>query len=245
MIDLKGKTAIVTGSRQGIGLGIAKKLHSLGSNVVVSDLSLEDCGKVCKELGDRCIAVKCDVSNGDEVKEMIRKAMEKFGRLDIMVNNAGIFPHKGFLELDEDMWEKTIDINLKGVFYCTQEAAKVMGKGGRIISISSIASHIGFQGFAHYCASKAGVDGFTRSVALELAGKGITVNAICPGLIETPGVEDTFKDPEFLKKTLAGIPLGRAGKPEDIANLAAFLASDEASYITGQTIVVDGGWIIQ
>jgi 3-oxoacyl-[acyl-carrier protein] reductase len=245
MIDLKGKTAIVTGSRRGIGLGIARKFHSLGSNVVVSDLSLKDCKKICRELGGRCIAVKCDVSNRDDAKEMIKRTIEEFGKLDIMVNNAGIFPNKGFFELEEDMWEKTIDINLKGVFNCTQEAARVMGKGGRIISISSIASHIGFQGLSHYCASKAGVDGFTRAVALELAGKGITVNAVCPGLIETPGVADTFKDPEFLKKTLEGIPLGRAGKPEDIANLVAFLASDEAGYITGQTIVIDGGWIIQ
>lgn len=130
-MDLKGKTAIVTGARQGIGLGIARKLHSLGSNVVVGDISLEDCKRVCRKLGGRFLAVKCDVSKREEVREMVRKTVEKFGKLDIIVNNAGIFPEKMLLELDEETLKKTIDINLKGVFYCTREAAKVMGKGGQ------------------------------------------------------------------------------------------------------------------
>jgi len=241
MNGLKGKTAIVTGSDKGIGLGIAEELHRQGANVVVSSRSLKDCEKVCQRLGKNCLAIKCDVSKRSEVREMVEKTVKKFGGLDILVNNAGIYPYKSFAELDEGTWQKTMDVNLKGVFYCTQEAVAEMKKGGRVINISSIAAKVGFAQLAHYCASKGGVDGLTRALAIELAPRKITVNSVCPGATETPGTGRISQN----KETAKSIPLGRVGKPADIAALVAFLASDEAAYITGQSIAADGGWTTQ
>ena len=245
---LKGKVAIVTGAAKGIGEGIAKKLASEGAAVVVSDLDAEGCKKVSEEIVKKykvkSIAVKCDVSKKPDVQKLVQETLKSFKKLDILVNNAGIYPFKQFLEMTEQEWDKVIDINLKSVFLCSSEAARVMNPGGKIVSVSSIASTIGYQGLTHYCASKAGINGLTRAMALELASKKINVNAIAPGAIDTPGNRGVVNE-DMRNKMIAATPLKRMGTPEDIANAAAFLASDDADYITGQVLVVDGGWIIQ
>jgi len=242
---LKNKIAIVTGARQGIGKGIALELAKEGANVVVSDIDQTDCEKVVAEiekLGVNGLAVKCDVSNKAEVDNLTAKSMEKFGKIDILVNNAGIYPFKPFIEMSEADWDKVIDVNLKSVFLCSQAAAKMMKEGAKIVNISSIAAFVGFEGLVHYCASKGGVNAMIRGLALELAPKKINVNAIAPGAIETPGAAS---NEETKKQTISAIPLAKMGAPVDIANMAVFLASDKSNYITGQTIIVDGGWTLR
>jgi NAD(P)-dependent dehydrogenase (short-subunit alcohol dehydrogenase family) len=244
-MTLKNKIAIVTGAKQGIGRGIAVALAKEGANVVVADLKLEDCQTVVDELkalGVQSLAVKCDVSSKKDVDALFKKTADEFGCVDILVNNAGIFPFVAFDKITDKDWDKVMNVNLKSVFLTSQQAAKLMGEGGRIINISSIASLVGFEGLVHYCASKGGINAMIRALALELAPKKITVNNIAPGAIDTPGAAS----PEEVKnQTLKMIPLGRYGLPEDIANAVVFLASGKSSYITGQTIVVDGGWVLR
>jgi len=242
MNHLEDKVAIVTGAGQGIGEGIAKKLSAEGAKVIVSDINEDNAKKVAQAIGENAIGVKCDISNKSEVDNLIKQATEKFGKLDIMVNNAGIYPFKAFAEMTEEDWQKVQDVNLKGTFLTTQAATKVMKEGSKIVIVSSIAAIQGFAGLTHYCASKGGVNGFVRAAALELSAKKINVNAVAPGAINTPGVQL----PEDQKQQfIAQIPVKRMGEPADIANAVAFLASDEADYITGQILVVDGGWTIQ
>jgi len=179
---------------------------------------------------------------------MVRKTVEKFGKIDILVNNAGICQFKPFLELTEEDWDRTLDINLKGYFLCAKAAAKEMAKqkSGTIINIASIAMGqvgVGFPALVHYCASKGGIVAMTEAMALELAPYNIRVNAIAPGAIDTPMAAATKQDPKTLEQSLARIPLHRMGQPEEVSNLVLFLASDESSYITGSTIVIDGGWL--
>jgi len=251
MFDLTGKIAIVTGARRGIGRGIALKLAEAGADVVVSDISQEDCQKVVEEIkaiDRKGLAVKCDVTQKSEVEEMVRKTVEEFGKVDILVNNAGIAPFKPFLELTEEDWDKVIDINLKGQFLCAQAAAKEMvkNKWGRIVNIASIASGqvgVGFPNIAHYCASKGGITAMTEALALELSPQGINVNAIGPGVIETAMTEGLLSNPEVKKGILARVPKRRTGQPEDVAAAVVFLASDEADYVTGAVLFVDGGWL--
>jgi len=246
-MPLKNKTAIVTGARRGIGKGIALALAKEGCNIVVSDIDKEDCEAVAEEvrkLGPKALAVLCDVSKKEEVEKLFSKTVEVFGQLDILVNNAGIFPFVPFLEMKEADWDKVLDVNLKSIFFCSQEAAKVLPEGGKIVNISSIAAYVGFKGLVHYCASKGAINSMIRALALELASKKITVNAIAPGAIETPGASEVSTE-ESKKQTIAMIPLARMGQPEDIADMVVFLASDKASYITGQTIIVDGGWTLR
>ena len=232
------------------------KTHALilakaGAKVVVSDISLEDCQKVADQIkreGGEALAVKCDVSNKTEVDKMVGEAIDKFGRLDILVNNAGIVQYKPFLELSEEEWSKTIDVNLKGYFLCAQAAAKEMAKHkkGTIVNIASVAmgqQGIGFPNIVHYCASKGGIVGMTEALAVELAPYNIRVNAVSPGMIDTPMIESNKQDPKTMEATLARVPMHRAGKPEEVSNLVLFLASDESSYMTGSTVVVDGGWL--
>jgi 3-oxoacyl-[acyl-carrier protein] reductase len=241
---LQNKVAIVTGSGQGIGLGIALVLAKEGCHVVVSDLNPETAKKASAEiqkLGINSISVACDVSKKNEVDHLIDSTIKEFGYLDILVNNAGIFPFKPFLEMTENDWDKVLDVNLKSVFLCSQSAAKVMKPGSKIVNISSIASIVGFPNLTHYCASKGGINGFTRALALELASKKINVNVIAPGAIETPGAS---MNEETKKATLPLIPAGRIGTPIDIGRAVAFLASDYADYITGQVLPVDGGWTV-
>jgi len=251
MFELNKKIAIVTGARRGMGKTHALILAKAGAKVVVSDISLEDCEKVVEEIkkeGGEALAIKCDVSKKKEVDEMIEKTIEKFGKVDILVNNAGICQFKPFLELTEEEWERTLDINLKGYFFCAQAAAREMAKqkSGVIVNIASVVMGqigMGMAGLAHYSASKGGIVALTKTLALELAPLGIRVNAISPGVIDTPMVASVKLDPKATEGILAQIPLRRMGRPEEISNTVLFLASDESSYITGATIVVDGGWL--
>jgi 3-oxoacyl-[acyl-carrier protein] reductase len=247
---LSGKTAIVTGARRGMGRAIALAMAREGANVVVSDISQEDCQKVVDEiekLGRKGLALKCDVSSSDDVENMVKKTVAEFGKVDILVNNAGIIGYKPFLELTDEDWDKTLNVNLKGQFLCARAAARVMAKNkwGRIINIASISSGgcgIAFPLIAHYTASKGGVVALTEALALELTSQGINVNAICPGAIDTDMAKGA-KESGQLAQVLARIPKGRLGKPEEIANLAVFLASEESDYISGAPIVIDGGWL--
>jgi 3-oxoacyl-[acyl-carrier protein] reductase len=248
MFNLDGKVAIVTGAGQGIGRETALLLAKSGAKISIIDISdkIFEVLKDIKASGQEGLAIKCDVANGGEVEEAVRKVLEKFNRIDILVNNAGIYPFKPLAEMTEQEWDRVLDVNLKGIFHFTRTVLPRMieQKRGKIINIASVAgSVVGFINLTHYSASKAGIIGFTRALALEVAQYGINVNAISPGPILTPGTrvlgEETY---EQIRKS---IPLGRWGRPEEIANLVLFLASDESDFITGQNIVIDGGYTIQ
>jgi len=249
--DLKGKVVIVTGARRGMGKSHALAFAKEGSRVIVSDISLEDCQKVVKEIEKtkgEAMAIKCDVSKKEEVQEMIEKTIKKWGKIDILVNNAGIADFKNFLELKEEDWDRTIDINLKGYFLVAQAVAKEMvkRKSGVIINIASVAMGqvgIGFPSLTHYCASKGGIVGMTEAMAIELAPFNIRVNVISPGAIETPMVDPLKTDRKTIEALLARIPMKRMGKPEEVSNLVLFLASESSSYMTGANVVIDGGWL--
>jgi len=249
--DLKNKVAIITGARRGMGRTHALKLAENGVKIVVSDISQNDCQKVADEIikkGGTAIALQCDISKKSEVEEMVKKTIKKFGKIDILVNNAGICQPKSFLEMTEQDWEKTIDTNLKGYFLCSQACAKEMAKqkAGTIVNIASIAMGqlgAGFAGLTHYCASKGGIVAMAEALALEMAPLNIRVNTIAPGAIDTPMVAAVKQDMKTLEASLAKIPMARMGKPEEISNAVAFLASDESSYMTGSVVIVDGGWI--
>jgi NAD(P)-dependent dehydrogenase (short-subunit alcohol dehydrogenase family) len=247
---LNNKTAIVTGARRGMGRAIALAMAREGANVVVSDISQEDCQKVVdeiKRMGRKGLALKCDVSSSDDVEDMVKRTVAEFGRVDILVNNAGIIDFKPFLELTDEDWDKILNVNLKGQFLCARAAAREMvkNKWGRIINTASISSGgcgIAFPLIAHYTASKGGVMALTKALALELTPQGINVNAICPGAVDTDMTKGV-KEGGQLAQVLARIPKGRLGQPEDIASLAVFLASEESDYISGAAIVIDGGWL--
>ncbi|EMS71913.1 3-oxoacyl-[acyl-carrier-protein] reductase [Ruminiclostridium cellobioparum] len=245
-MQFKGKTAVITGSSRGLGRAIAEKLGKLGANVVLtgtSDTVLKTASEL-EEMGIKVAVVVGDVRNADDVKAMMAKAVESFGGVDILVNNAGITKDKPMAMMSEDDWDTVLDINLKGCFLCTKAAAKLMIKKryGRIINVSSVAGAYGNPGQANYSASKGGMLGLTKTAAKELAPRGITCNAVTPGLIESDMTEIL---PEDLKrKYLEKIALGRFGTPEDVANVVAFLASDEAGYVTGQVIDIDGGLVM-
>jgi len=249
-MKLDNKTAIVTGARRGIGRTIALALAKEGANVIVSDISQEDCQKVVTEiegLGRKGLALECNVTSRAEVEDMVTRTVAEFGKVDILVNNAGIISFKPFLELTDEDWDNTLNVNLKGQFLCARAVAKEMAKNkwGRIINIASISSGgcgIAFPLIAHYTASKGGVMALTEALAVELTPQGINVNAICPGAIDTDMVKGV-KESGQLERLLVRIPKGRLGQPEDIANLAVFLASDESDYISGAAIVIDGGWL--
>ena len=242
---LKDKVAIVTGAARGLGKGIAKRLYDEGAKVVIADVSLEESEKTAKEFtgGGQAAGCKCDVSSLDDVKALFAFTEKAFGPVDIMVNNAGINRDGMLHKLSIEQWNQVIAVNLTGTFYCTQLAAQSMRdrETGRIINIAS-ASWLGNIGQANYAASKAGVVGLTKTAARELAKKGVTANAICPGFIET---DMTRGVPEKVWDIMVGkIPMGRAGQPSDVAAMVAFLASDDAAYVTGEVINVGGGMIL-
>ncbi len=250
LIDLTGRTAIVTGGAMGIGLGIARRLHEAGASVLVADLDLaageHAAGALCASRAGSALAVRSDVSDPESVQGMVGAAIEGFGGVDILINNAGIFPMLALKDLDVETFRRVIEVNLTGLFLCTKAVSAQMiarGGGGRIVNITSIdALHPSMVGLAHYDASKHGAWGFTKNVALELAPHGIWVNAIAPGGITTPGVGEM--DSETMKSFEAMIPMRRMGDPDDIGRVALFLASDLSSYMTGAQIVVDGGRLL-
>jgi len=247
LFDLGGKTAVVTGGAMGIGFGIVNRLLEAGANVVLADVAEEGAVKAAA-LGERALFVRTDVTQEADVANLISKTLEKFGALDIFVNDAGIFPSMPVMDMTLDFWEKTIAVNLRGVFLGCRAAARAMPRGGVIINIASIdALHPSMTGLAAYDASKHGVWGFTKNFALEVAPKGLRVNAIAPGGVATEGVAKMMggANADAIKQFEARVPLGRFGQPDDIATVALFLASDAASYMTGEIVVVDGGVLLR
>jgi 3-oxoacyl-[acyl-carrier protein] reductase len=243
-IDLAGKTAFVTGSTRGIGLAIATGLYASGAKVAVAGRELGRAKTVASGLGERAAGVACDVARSDQVDAAIAAAESALGPVDILVNNAGVTRDNILLRLTNEDWDSVLDANLKGAFHTTRAVIKGMMKrrSGRIINISSIVGLTGNKGQANYAASKAGLIGFTKSVAKEYASRNILVNCIAPGFIET---DMTASLPDAARASLLEeIALGRLGRPEDVAGTVLFLASDLAAYITGQVLVVDGGMVI-
>ena len=252
LTNLSGKAAIVTGGAMGIGYAIAARLAEAGAKVLVADKDATAAEAAAAKIGGDAIAIAADVSDEAAVKEMLAKAIETFGGVDIFVNNAGIYPTKMVLDSSKEDFEKVIHVNLMGAFLCAREAAKQMiaqGNGGKIINITSIdALHPSSAGLAFYDASKHGLWGFTKNLALELAPHNITVNAIAPGGVLTPGTgEGKPMDPTLAKITesfLAKIPMHRMADADEVGKVALFLASDMASYMTGSQVVVDGGTLL-
>jgi len=249
-MKLKNKIAIVTGAGRGIGKSIVLELAKEGANVVVSDIDLKECQNVyneIKNIGSDAIAIKCDVSKKSDVDSMVKKTIQKFKRIDILVNNAGVFLTKPFIRMTEKDWDFVLDINLKGVFFCTNVVAKQMlkQKSGKIILISSVAGKVGIMNASAYCASKAGIISLTKELAVELSLYNINVNAIAPGVIATRMTKDMLKDEKTKEVLLKKTPLGRVGKPEEISKAVVFLASGDSDFVTGHTLVVDGGWLTQ
>ena len=246
-LTLEGKVALVTGGARGIGKEIALCLAREGANIALCDVNLEETEKTAKEirdLGRACLALKADVTSLKDVQDMMDKILDKLSKLDILINNAGITKDGLVLRMSEEDWDKVIAVNLKGCFICTKIASKVMLKQrfGKIVNLASIIGIMGNIGQANYAASKAGIIGLTKSVAKELAPRGVSVNAIAPGFIKTEMTAKLSEDVQ--KKILSFIPLGRFGEPKDVANLALFLSSENSSYITGQVIQIDGGMLM-
>ena len=243
-MELSGKVALVTGAAQGIGKAIAMLLARNEADVVVSDINLEKAQETANEIqgmGRRSVAIKVNVADLKDVERMVEAIVEQFGRIDILVNNAGITRDRLILRMTEEDWDAVLDVNLKGTFNCTKAAIRYMSKqkSGKIVSIASVSGEMGNPGQANYAASKAGVIGFTKTIAREFAGRGINVNAIAPGYIQTPMTDAV---PEKAKEELKRmIPMERLGKPEDVAQAVLFLVSENSSYITGQVLNVNGG----
>ncbi len=243
-MKLREKVAIVTGASSGIGLAIANTYAKEGAKVVFSDVNEEVGKKAAEAIGENAAFFKCDVSDSKQVEALVNFAIEKFGSLDIMVNNAGIGGLGGVSDATNEAWDKTIGINLSGVFYGSRAASSYMkekGIKGSIINMTSILGTVGMEGAIAYCAAKGGVTNLTHAGALDMAKAGIRINAIAPGFIETAMTKD-FLASEFGAFVTGNTPMGYVGKPEDIANAALYLASDESSYVTGEILHVDGGW---
>ncbi|MGV0369105.1 3-oxoacyl-ACP reductase FabG [Corynebacterium aurimucosum] len=243
MFNLQNHVAIVTGGAAGIGRGIVSALREAGATVVIADLNLEAAQKTAEELGADALLV--DVTSRDSVRNLYRDVVKRYGRIDIVCSNAGVFPNCPLEDMTDEQWDAMFAINTHGTFTVVQEALPYMKKAGygRIVITTSITgSHTGYPGWAHYGASKAAQQGFMRSAALEVARDGITINGVLPGNILTEGLEGQGQ--EYLDQMARSVPMHRLGSPRDIGNAAAFLASREAGYITGQTIIIDGGQIL-
>jgi 3-oxoacyl-[acyl-carrier protein] reductase len=246
-ISLNGKTAVITGASRGIGKAIALQLAELGANIVVNYMNtpVDDLIKEIESKGVKAIAVKADVSKFDEAEKLIKEAVEVFGTLDILVNNAGITKDGLAIRMKEEDFDKVIEVNLKGAFNTIRHASAVMfkKKTGRIVNMTSVVGITGNAGQINYCSAKAGLIGMTKSLARELGSRGITVNAVAPGFIQSD-MTDALSDKQK-EAIMSGIPLKKAGNTQDVANAVAFLVSDMASYITGQVVNVDGGMVMQ
>ena len=250
MFNLKGKKALVTGASRGIGKGIALSLAKAGASVAVNYHSkgqeAEAVVAEVKKLGVDSFSVQTDVSNKEQVAKMFEEVKNKFGQLNILVNNAGIVYMNPIDKITEEEWDKVLNTNLKGQFFCIQEAIKIMPAGGKIINISSIASGgvgVGFGNIVHYAASKGGVKQLTMAFSNEWANKGVTINAIAPGYIATANTKALREDPVRNKSILDRIPAGRWGIPEDLMGTIVFLCSDASNYLNGTVVTVDGGWM--
>ena len=243
--SMDGRVAIVTGGARGIGRAIAEKLASLGANVVIADMLIELAESTAEEISRltkrKIIPTKVDVTESKSASEMIDRTIAEFGKVDILVNNAGITRDTLILRMEEADWDAVLDVNLKGAFNCSKAVMRQMMKQryGRIINISSVSGQAGQAGQTNYSASKAGLIGFTKALAREVASRQITVNAVAPGFIPTSLTNDLSE--ELKKSILGATPIGRMGKPEEIAAAVVFLASEEAAYITGHVLAVDGG----
>ena len=243
-LKLTGRVALVTGAAQGIGKAVALLLARNGADIVVSDINLEKAEETANEInsiGRKALAVKVDVANWNDVEQMVEVILEKFAKIDILVNNAGITRDKLILRMTDEDWDAVLNVNLKGTFHCTKAVVRHMAKqrSGKIVNIASVVGEMGNAGQANYSASKAGVIGLTKTIAREFAQRGININAIAPGYIETPMTEAL---PEKAKEELKRlIPMERLGKPEDVAEAVLFLVSEESNYITGQVLNVNGG----
>ncbi len=244
-MPLTGQVAIITGCGGGIGRGIAAKLAALGCNIVVNDVALEAAEAVAREVveaaGREALVSDASVTDAEAVAAMMEEAVQRWGRIDILVNNAGITRDALLLRMKDEQWEQVLDVNLKGAFVCTRAALKYMVRAryGRIINIASIVGATGNAGQANYAASKGGLIAFTKSVAQEVAARGITCNAVAPGVVDTPMFRALPEETQ--KEWISRIPVGRAGTPEDVAEAVAFLALPASEYITGQVIHVNGG----
>jgi 3-oxoacyl-[acyl-carrier protein] reductase len=249
-MKLSGKVALVTGANSGIGRAVALYLAEEGADVVVNFVvNPSEAQEVVKEietLGRRAIAVDADVSNSEAVKAMFERVVNKFSTIDILVNNAGIGNFASAVDMKNDVWNKMLGVHLYGTMNCTREALKIMlkNKSGKIINIASICGITGCLGAAHYSAAKGGIMGYTHAVAREVISQGINVNAIAPGYIETPLLSNAGMTDDMLKQLLTQIPIGRLGKPREVASLVAYLASDDANFMVGQVISPNGGQVI-
>jgi NAD(P)-dependent dehydrogenase (short-subunit alcohol dehydrogenase family) len=247
-MDLTGKVALVTGGGRGLGRGMALALAEAGANVVVASRTLSALEKTAEEIrrrGSRSLALPTDVSKIDQTNRMIKDTLDEFGRIDILVNNAGTVIRKSSLEITEADWDKVVNTILRASFFCAQAAAKVMiiQKKGKIINIGSLTSVRSLPRIIPYVVSRGGILQLTKGLAVEWAPYNINVNAIGPGYFETQQTAPLFADKEWVKRTVARIPLGRTGIPRDLAGVVVFLASEASDYITGQMIFVDGGWL--
>ncbi len=242
---MDGRVAVVTGGARGIGRAISEKLAGLGADVVIADMLIDLADVTAREIaqstGRKILPFKVDVTNSNSTAELIERALNEFGKVDILVNNAGITRDTLILRMNEADWDAVLNVNLKGAFNCSKAVLRSMMKQryGRIINISSVSGQAGQVGQTNYSASKAGLIGFTKALAREVASRQITVNAVAPGFIPTSLTNDLTED--LKKSILDATPIGRMGKPEEIASAVAFLASEEAAYITGHVMAVDGG----
>ena len=245
---LEGKVALVTGGSRGIGRAIALRLGQEGADVAVCARNVEAAGEVESEiegLGRKCLVRACDVADAEQAGALIASTIEELGQLDILVNNAGVTRDNLLMRMKEEDWDEVLAINLKGAFNCARAAVRPMlkARGGRIVNITSVVGLQGNAGQVNYAASKAGLIGLTKSLARELASRGITANAVAPGLVPETGMTGELAA-EVQQQMLSAVPLGRAGTPEDVAHAVAFLASEQAAYITGQVLAVDGGMVM-